>query len=169
MCRGGDRGARNERQRLKRDARIREVGRGDRQSTLAFAKRGDRRPERCRPQLHAERRVGVAQIFERRGGKSKRKLRVKSDCEVQFDTFAEAKRPRPHGVDLEQYGAHVGEQRPALARECRPVARDRSKSAILSWFSRLLIAWLTADWTRDRRPAAARKLPDSATATKTRI
>ena len=31
------------------------------------------------------------------------------------------------------------------------------------------MAWLTADWTRDRRAAAARKLPASATATKVRI
>ncbi|PCC67614.1 hypothetical protein NAEX_00621 [Nannocystis exedens] len=45
---------------------------------------------------------------------------------------------------------------------------ERSNTATSSWRSRLAIAWLTADWTRRSRLAAAEKLPASATAVSTR-
>ena len=46
---------------------------------------------------------------------------------------------------------------------------NRSKRVTPRWPSRFPIEWLIADWARDKRPATARKLPASATATKTRI
>jgi hypothetical protein len=112
--------------------------------------------------------MGIVQIPKCRCGKAQRKLWVKSDREAQFDPFAEAKRPRSHGIALSSMArTSASSDWPSGVSVGR--WRERSNSAILSWPSRLAIAWLTADWTRDKRPAAARKLPDSATATKTRI